>query len=454
MNECSQACDAPKSITKRDDMPSNSPNILFLLPDQHRPDWLGANPDLPLRTPNIDSLAERGMRFTRTFCASPLCAPSRATLASGRDYDHCGVINNGQNYPLDQPTYYQALRDRGYRVGGVGKFDLHKATLDWGLDGSRQLSEWGFTEGIDNEGKFDGSRSYLNNGRQPKGPYLAYLAERGLADDYVAEHAPDVRLPLMDAYTTCLDDDAYCDNWVADNGLALLREFPAGQPWHLVVNFTGPHNPMDVTASMRERWADIELPPAHANDEPDQAGILRNRQNYAAMIENIDTQVGRYVDLVRARGELDNTLIVYASDHGEMLGDHGRWGKSTWQTPAVGVPLIVAGPGVSRQVVSDALISLHDLAATFVDYADATPMPEMDARSLRPLLEGSLCTHRDHIVSGLDDWRLVFDGRHKLVVGWEDSPMLFDTVEDPWEDLNIAAAEPKVVTRLAALFEA
>ena len=80
-------------------------------------------------------------------------------------------------------------------------------------------------------------------------------------------------------------------------------------------------------------------------------------------------------------------------------------------------------------------------------------MPDMDARSLRPLLDGSTSTHRDYVVSGLDDWRLIFDGRYKLVVGWEDSPMLFDTVEDPWEDVNIAADEPEIVTRLAALLE-
>ncbi len=171
------------------------------------------------------------------------------------------------------------------------------------------------------------------------------------------------------------------------------------------------------------------------------------------MIENIDTHVGRYVDLVRERGELDNTLIVYASDHGEMLGDHDRWGKSTWQTPSVGVPLIMAGPDIAGRRVSNALVSLHDLAATFVDFADATPMPDMDARSLRPLLDGSKSTHRNHVVSALDDWRLIFDGRHKLVIGWEDSPMLFDTVEDSWEDVNIAADEPETVTRLAALME-
>ncbi|MBI3971963.1 MAG: sulfatase-like hydrolase/transferase, partial [Chloroflexi bacterium] len=154
------------------------PNILFFLPDQHRFDFLGTNPALPLRTPNLDRAAAQGVRFTQAFCPSPLCAPSRACLASGRDYERCGVPNNQFDYPLSQPTYYQALRDAGYRVAGVGKFDLHKATLDWGLSGDACLPEWGFTEGIDNEGKMDAVRS---GALEPKGPYMAHLHARGLA---------------------------------------------------------------------------------------------------------------------------------------------------------------------------------------------------------------------------------------------------------------------------------
>ncbi len=105
-------------------MAKQPPNILFFFPDQHRPDWLGGNPALPLRTPNIDELAAQGTRFSQAFCASPLCAPSRATVAAGKSYERCGVINNGQNYPLNQPTYYQALREAGYRVAGVGNLIL------------------------------------------------------------------------------------------------------------------------------------------------------------------------------------------------------------------------------------------------------------------------------------------------------------------------------------------
>ena len=431
----------------------SAPNILFFLPDQHRPDWLGTNPDLPLRTPNIDRLGNRGVRFTKAHCPSPLCAPCRACLASGRDYERCGVAYNHSDYPLDQPTYYQALRAVGYEVCGVGKFDLHKDTsspvdLDWHLDGSRLLKEWGFTGGIDNEGKLDGTNAYRAAGK-PKGPYLAFLHELGLADVYLQEHGE--RAEYMNAYTTALPDHAYCDNWIAENGLGFLRDFAKGGPWHLVVNFAGPHSPMDITESMRGRWRDVAFPMPHENDHPDREGLLRNRQNYAAMIENIDRHVGRFIDAVQERGELENTIIVYASDHGEMLGDHGRWGKSTWYTASSGVPLIVAGPDVMRGRVSDALVSLHDLAATFLNYADSPLLPGMDAISLRDFLEGKTDRHRPYLLSGLDEWRMVFDGHYKLVTGAMDSPLLFDLERDYWEDVNIAKDHPDIVGRLGAL---
>ena len=90
------------------------PNILFFLPDQHRPDWLGCNPDLPLRTPNLDRLAASGTTFTRAYTPSPVCSPARACLATGRSYAECGVVNNHDNTPTDSPTYYSRLRDAGF----------------------------------------------------------------------------------------------------------------------------------------------------------------------------------------------------------------------------------------------------------------------------------------------------------------------------------------------------
>ena len=379
------------------------PNLLLLIPDQHRADWV-AGGGLPLRTPALQRLAERGICFERAYCTSPLCAPSRASLASGRHYAHCGVHDNSRNYPLDQPTFYQALRGAGYRVAGVGKFDLHKDTTDpanawWELDGSRLLDEWGFTDGIDSEGKLDGSNSYRDAGA-PRGPYLKMLHDRGLADRYVREHA--TRREHLDAYTTALPDDAYGDNWVAGNAV-----------------------------------------------HPDRAGLLRTRQNYAAMIENIDGWCGRLLDAVAARGELDDTVVVYASDHGEMLGDHGRWGKSTWREAAVRIPLVIAAPrGGTAGASTDALVSLHDLAATFLDYAGAAPLPGMDAVSLRPVVDGRRAGHRPVAVAGLADWRMVTDGRHKLVVSPAHPPLLFDREADACEDHDLAAARPEVVDEL------
>jgi arylsulfatase A-like enzyme len=208
---------------------------------------------------------------------------------------------------------------------------------------------------------------------------------------------------------------------------------------------------MDVTESMRQRWEGIDFPPPHNNEHPDREGLLRNRQNYAAMIENIDRQVGRFIDCVKDRGELNNTLIIYTSDHGEMLGDHGRWSKSIWFHPATAVPLIVSGPGIQHGVVSEALVSLHDLTATIIEYSGASPMPNMDSLSLKDLLEGNRTTHRDHITSGLDDWRMVFDGRYKLVVQEGHEPVLFDMDQDSHEDDNIAMLQPSTVGRLLRL---
>jgi len=429
----------------------SQPNILFFLPDQHRPDWLGCNGGLPLRTPNLDRLAERGMRFTNAYTPSPICSPARACLATGRDYDRCGVPDNGHNTPTSLPNYYRHLRDAGYQVVGVGKFDLHKPDLDWGLDGSKMLAEYGFTGGIDNEGKGDALSAYMKNGHNPKGPYMQFLRQRGLDRVHFSMYEPHLgkKKWLQFPAVTDLPDDAYCDNWVADNGKRFLRGFPQGKPWHLVVNFVGPHGPFDVTADMRARWADVEIPAPHGNDDADVKTVRARRQNYAAMIENIDRHVGAMIDIVAERGELDNTLIVYSSDHGEMLGDHGRWGKTLWYDPSAGIPLIVAGPGVRAGVASDALVALHDLSATFLAAAGAAPLPETDALSLRGVLAGTCTTHRQVVTSGLGQWRMAFDGRFKLVLRQGEPPILYDIPNDPLEDVNAAADHPAIVQSLS-----
>lgn len=450
------------------------PNILLFFPDQLRYDWVTGNPsNIPVHTPNLQRLAEEGVWFRRAITPSPLCAPARACLASGKEYESCGVPSNHVNYPLTQTTVYSLLRDSGYYVAGCGKFDLHKATLDWGVDGKRLLKQWGFSNGIDNAGKID---AILSGSKTPHDPYMAYLHRRGLAAGHIADFArrrgtdPDGCPRSYSAtFPTPLPENAYCDNWLANNGLDLLQKFPQGKPWYLAVNFTGPHAPVDITRRMEKLVRGRIFPQPNGCTTCSAKTNVLIRENYTAMVENIDRWVGIYLEKLRERGELENTLVVFCSDHGEMLGDHNFWGKTVPYQPSVSVPLIVAGPGVKPLGASDALVSTMDLAATFLDYAGLRRPGDMDSRSLRPVLEGKAKKHREAVTSALGPWRLVFDGRYKLIRGfaparrnwmrqWDQlrfvpaapEPLLvFDLEADPLENVNLAIrSEARLISAL------
>jgi arylsulfatase len=426
---------------------ADPPNLLFLFPDELRGDWIEPG-GVAVRTPNLRRLSGQGVRFTKAVTPSPLCAPARACLASGKEYDRCRVTGNDISYPLGQTTFYQLLRNAGYHVMGCGKFDLHKPDLHWGTDGRRLIQDWGFSEGIDNEGKWDAIRSFQKNGK-PMGPYLNYLQTRGMLqahiDDFEKRRAHNATFP------TPLSDEDYTDNWIVRNGLQLLDQAPKGKSWFLQVNFNGPHSPWDITARMEKAWRGASFPTPNRSQEFTAEEHQKIRQNYAAMIENIDRAVGSFLDKVRERGELDRTLVVFSSDHGEMLGDHNRWSKSVPYQPSVGIPLVVWGPGVRKNICCDQPATSMDLTATFLDYAGIQRPSDMDSRSLRGFLEGKPYRWRPHVLCGLGKWRMVTEGRYKYIRGFEDTPLLFDLKNDPLENENIAAAKPAVAARLAQL---
>lgn len=445
------------------------PNVLLVIADQHRFDWLESYGELPVRTPNIARLQAMGVTFRRAVTPAPLCAPARACLATGLDYDSTPVPNNFHDLPVDSPTYYRTLRDQaGYFVAGCGKFDLHKATFDWNLDGSRLLGEWGMSDGIDNEGKFD---SLWSGRTEPNGPYMKHLYDTGLAESHIADFERRRTAPYADVSLSPLPEESYLDNWIAGNAHTLLDRRPADAPWHLVVNFAGPHDPMDVTERMRDAWADVDFPPPH---DPGAFDGDHNevRRRYAAMIENIDAHLGGFLDRLEADGDLANTVVIYTSDHGEMLGDHGTWGKSIALDPSIRIPFIVSGPGFAAAgETSEALVSLEDIAATVLDLA-GVPVPEaMTARSLLPVLRGESETHREYVVSGLDrsqrevdisaghygaslwvglkQWRAVVTADEKLIDSPDlEYPYLFDVAADPFEQNDLSAQRPESVAAL------
>ena len=222
---------------------------------------------------------------------------------------------------------------------------------------------------------------------------------------------------------------------------------------------------MDITARMERQYRGPDRvidgfpqPHNYSGDFPEvqHIGI---RQNCSAMIENIDCWLGAFEDRLRKRGDVDNTIVVYSSDHGEMLGDHGRLGKSVPYQASAGVPLVMAGPGIATGVSSDALVSLMDLAATFIDFADLPVASAMESRSLRPLMDRGGGQHRDSARSALrvarahaSRFRMVQDHRYQLVEGFFETRALLDRETDPTESEDIAESKSGAVARLSRLF--
>ena len=453
-------------------------NFLFLLSDQHRGDWIPYNKNelhrlrmkrIPIRMPNIEEIMHRGVTFTNAITPSPLCAPARACLARGLRYSGCGVVNNQENLPLNKKTYYSVLREHGYCVGSVGKLDLHKPTFFWGLNGwIPDLDTLGFTHAIDNEGKYDAVFSIIRDSRVkealkkneqpsyiPKGPYMNYLAKNNLLkihlNDFLQRsvvYSKTKPFKFFNTNPTILPEEAYCDNWLTKNGIEMLKKFPINKPWHLVVNFTGPHAPWDVTKRMKKHWNNVSFPKPFNGQEETHKENQKIRQNYAAMLENIDRNIGLLIDEVKKRGELDNTIIIYSSDHGEMLGDFNKYGKRIPERGSIKIPLIISGPSISKGMYCDELVELQDLTSTIVDYAEAIMPEAKDSISLKPLLEGMTKNHRKNQISSVNPWKMISTKEYKLIIGKNDKIRLYSLEDDPWESINISKEKPEIVKKL------
>ena len=217
---------------------------------------------------------------------------------------------------------------------------------------------------------------------------------------------------------------------------------------------------------MQEPWKDVSFPLPVSWGEENRDRIVKVRQNYAAMVENIDRNCGLLIDEVRKRGELENTIIIYSSDHGETLGDHLKFNKSQPERASVDIPFVMWGPGIERGAVCDSLVELQDLTNTIMDLA-GLEMPEAeDSLSLVPILRGEKTGHREYQVSALlsgektenreyqvsalTGWQMINDGRYKLIVADDEQNRLYDLDQDPWETNNIAEEKPDDVRRLKA----
>lgn len=434
------------------------PNILFIMADQFRWDFLGAMGAGFVHTPYLDMLAADGTLFTHCFTNSPVCAPARTGLATALQPVRMGHLDNHAFLPLRQPTYYQRLRDYGYRVGCVGKLDLGKPDAYNGRYGDRPITyAWGFTHPEECEGKM-----HAGKGNPPNGPYTYWLAERGLVERFTNDYRRREEAGWLwaAAWDSVLPADAFEDAYIGSRAVEWLRWVPDDFPWHYLVSFVGPHNPFDPPWEYADRYRTADVPPAvnpegqgkpvPVTETATPAQIALCRRQYCAAIEAIDDQIGRILAVLEARGQRDNTVIVFASDHGEMLGDHGRWTKGVFYEGSIRVPLLIAGPGLPRGARTDALVELIDVNPTLCELAGVGAMPLTDATSLLPLLRGESEAVHDEVVSQIRSGRCIRTRDWKMIQGAGGHVELHDLANDPDELRNVADARSDIVRRLSS----
>ena len=445
----------------------NRPNILWICTDQQRFDTLGCYGNQFVNTPNIDRLAANGMLFEHAYSQSPVCTPSRASFLTGRYPRTTRCRQNGQSIPTDEVLVTRLLADAGYICGLSGK--LHISTCN---PAAQPGTENRINDGYD---EFHWSHHPRPND-WPTNEFIHWLREQGVTDTvapYKDSKYVEAGLPAEFHQTTWCAQKAI--NFIAANA-------QRPDPWLFSVNIFDPHHPFDPPVNYLERYLDIldsiplpnytsgELDNKPTFQQMDHRGSYNNPGSfgydamspedhrlttaaYWAMVDLIDTQVGRMMDALEQTGQLENTIVIFMSDHGEMLGDHGIYWKGPYfYEPAIRVPLIITQPGVIEAGQRrNALVELVDLAPTLLETADLDIHPGMQGQSLWPILTGkqNKDSHRDDVYceyynampwhrDPLPQFTMVRDNRYKLVVAHGlNTGELYDLEADPNETNNL-----------------
>jgi len=420
--------------------------------DQQRWDALGCVGSW-VETPNLDALAAAGVRFANGYTNAPVCIPTRVSLALGR-YPHQHGVRQNKAYtlPPKRPTWMRAVREAGYATGLFGKLHLHRNQGDL-----REREDLVRAYGYDYVDEVAGprasaaSRSNLTDLWHEAGVFDAYardLKDRHETKPWLTRPSP---LPL----------ELYPDVYVGRQAASYLRSLGGRQPWFCTVSFSGPHEPWDAPEPYASRYDPSRMPPpVEPNDDGHErpqghldtvlaarrvdfepGDVARLRANYAGNVSLIDDQIGEVMRAVEERGELDRTVVVFVSDHGEMNGDYGLLYKSNFLNGATRIPLIVSHPArrATAGAVAETPAELIDVGATLAELAGAGLPKRMRARSLLPVLvdpsrvirEAALVEHRREAMVASPHW--------KLAVNAAGEPyLLFDLRNDPAEKRNLA----------------
>jgi choline-sulfatase len=413
-------------------------NILFILSDEHSRKVLGCYGHKMIRTPNLDALAARGVRFSDAYTNSPICVPARASLATGRYPHQIRFWDNGIAYDGSVPTWHHRLRDAGHEVTSVGK--LHFRSGD---------DDNGFTQEI--------MPLHVNDGiGDPMG--------------WLRDPLPVRKATLRLAKDAGRGDSSYqdYDRKITDAAVDWLKAHAEGngKPWCLFVSLVCPHFPLIARPEFYDLYPEAEVPlptlrdpTARPPDHPyiaafrecqiyergfvDEANVRRAIAAYFGLVSSTDHNVGRLLAALDTAGLAESTRVMYSADHGDNLGTRGLWGKSTMYEEAAGVPMIVAGPGLPRGVTCREPVTLADAFPTIVKWTGLAPHPadhDLPGAPLDEIVGGAprrtvLCEY--HATGAATGAFMIRKGRFKFVYYAGMPAQLFDLDADPQETRDL-----------------
>ena len=418
------------------------PNVLVLLPDQQRPDSLGCYGNGAAITPNIDRLAASGATFNNCYVQNPLCCPSRYSLATGR-YPHShGVRANWYPPRPGELSFAHQLGRVGYRTAAIGKMHFTPWHDNFGFDGR-----------IIAEAKFHGDCP---------DDYAQYLRRHGYRRDQLYDAKSADYIQRLTSLTSALPQELHIDSFVGASVCEYLQR--AEDPFFVFASFLSPHNPYDPPKPYDHLFDRAELPPRNmaagevdrkpreaydyintrlgwpfASDAISEGQRLDMLRSYYGLNTLIDDWVGRIVETLKERNQYDDTVIVYSSDHGDLLGDHGLFYKQCFYEQSVKVPLIVHWPARFKPRTVEKPVELMDLYATICELAGADPGPGNQSSSLIPLLDGvPERQSKDAVFSENYFGRMIRWKDYKMVY-YPGKPYgeLYDLAEDSREQCNL-----------------
>jgi arylsulfatase A-like enzyme len=410
---------------------SRPPNILFIFTDQQTASALSCAGNTDVHTPNIDALAAAGVRCEQAYCTDPLCTPARASMFTGHLPQRMGIMHNVLAIP--EPFKSRGMgwvfRNAGYETAYAGKWHLPKTTMDDG-HGFDVLC------GMDDELVTAKSIEFL--GRNREKPFLlvsAFIEPHGIC---AVTRYPDPRLRIQRTWPDARAFDAD----FTDRCPALPPNFASADLRPQAVAERHANGSDQQPKERPKHFAPEEIVNASFSWSPDQ--LRHYRYAYGRLIAEVDARIGRVIAALREHGLDGNTVIIFASDHGEMLGAHGLTMKRYFYEEAVRVPFIVSWPGriPGGRVVRDRLVSVGlDLLPTLCDFAGIAAPDGLPGSSLRPLLEGTPQEWRNELVLACEDpsGRMLHTGRYTYMAydHGTNPEELFDLAVDPGQLRNL-----------------